>query len=102
MPNLTAKGAGPPGLFGIVLPQTNDFAKSLLRLTGLDWAVPNFSTICRRQRTLAVNIPYPDAKCLLYLLLSLAPGSRFKGKASGTPANIAATNDASNARSSLV
>gem|GEM_PF-6948190 len=32
---------------------------SLLRLAGLNWPVPNFSTLCRRQKTLAVQIPYP-------------------------------------------
>jgi hypothetical protein len=31
--------------------------------------VPDFSTICRRQRTLAVNIPYRGAKGPLHLLI---------------------------------
>ena len=30
---------------------------SLLRLAGLDWPVPDVSTLCRRQKTLAVQIP---------------------------------------------
>ncbi|EPX86023.1 ISSpo9, transposase [Salipiger mucosus DSM 16094] len=37
------------------------FARGLtsdLRLVGLDWAVPDFSTLSRRQKTLAVSIPY--------------------------------------------
>jgi hypothetical protein len=41
----------------------------LLLLTGLDWVVPDFSTICRRQRTLAVIIPYRDAQGPLHLLI---------------------------------
>lgn len=41
-------------LFGMALRQTTGFVESLLRLTGLDWDVPDFSTICRRQRTLAL------------------------------------------------
>ena len=49
-------------LFGMALRQTTGFVESLLRLTGLDWDVPDFSTISRRQRTLAVNIPYHGAK----------------------------------------
>ena len=49
--------------------QTTVFAKSLLRLTGLDWNVPDFSIICRRQRTLAVNIPYYGAKGPLHLAI---------------------------------
>jgi hypothetical protein len=56
-------------LFGMALRQTNGFVESLLRLTGLDWNVPDFSTICRHQRTLAVNIPYRGAKGPLHLLI---------------------------------
>jgi transposase len=56
-------------LFGMALRQTTGFVESLLRLTGLDWDVPDFSTICRRQRTLAVNIPYRGAKGPLHLLI---------------------------------
>jgi hypothetical protein len=55
-------------LFGMALRQTTGFMESLLRLTGLDWAVPDFSTICRRQKTLAVNISYRGAKGPLHLL----------------------------------
>ncbi len=56
-------------LFGMALRQTTGFVESLLRLTGLDWDVPDFSTICRRQKTLAVNIPYRGAKGPLHLLI---------------------------------
>jgi len=31
--------------------------ESMLRLAGLDWAVPNFSTLSRRQKDLQVRIP---------------------------------------------
>ncbi|CUA93395.1 Transposase DDE domain [Pannonibacter indicus] len=44
-------------LFGIALRQTAGFVERLLRLIGLDWAVPDFSTLSRRQKTLKVNIP---------------------------------------------
>jgi hypothetical protein len=43
-------------LFGMALRQTTGFVESLLRLIGLDWAVPDFSTLSRRQKTLKVNI----------------------------------------------
>ncbi|OLS47810.1 hypothetical protein BV379_05580 [Rhodovulum sulfidophilum] len=43
-------------LFGMALRQTTGFVESLLRLVGLDWSVPDFSTLSRRQQTLAVNI----------------------------------------------
>ena len=46
-------------LFGMALRQTTGFIESLLRLIDLDWAVPNFSTLSRRQKTLKVSIPYP-------------------------------------------
>lgn len=49
-------------LFSMALRQTTDFVESLLRLVGLAWAVPDFSTLRRRQRTLAVNIPYRGSK----------------------------------------
>ena len=45
-------------LFGLPLRQTTGFVQSLLRLVGLDWATPNFSTLCRRQTTLSVNLPF--------------------------------------------
>ena len=45
-------------LFGMALRQTTGFVESLMRLIGLDWAVPDFSTLSRRQKTLKVNIPY--------------------------------------------
>lgn len=56
-------------LFGMALRQTTGFVESGLRLAGLDWDVPDFSTICRRQRTLAVNIPYRGSKGPLHLLI---------------------------------
>ena len=31
---------------------------SLLRRAGLDWPVPDYSTLFRRQKSLAVQIPY--------------------------------------------
>lgn len=46
--------------------QTTRFVDSLLQLVGLDLTVPDFSTLCRRQRTLTVNIPsgaYDTRKC---------------------------------------
>ena len=45
-------------LFGMPLRQTTGFVESLLKLGGLSWEVPDFSTLCRRQKTLNVNLPY--------------------------------------------
>ena len=63
-------------LFGVALRQTTGFVESLLRLTGLDWDLPDFSTLSRRQRTLAVNILYRCAKGPLHVLID----SRHQGR----------------------
>lgn len=38
-------------------------------MTDLDWAVPDYTTLCRRQKTLAVQIPYQGADGPLNLLV---------------------------------
>ena len=59
----------------MALRQTTGFVESLLRLIGLDWSVPDFSTLCRRQKTLAVTIPYRGSKGPLHLLIDIEPVS---------------------------
>ena len=66
-------------LFGMPLRQTTGFVQSLLRLVGLDWAVPDFSTLCRRQRTLNVNLPYRGSKGPLNLLID-STGIKAEGE----------------------
>ena len=34
------------------------YMESLLKLAGLEWPVPNFSTLCRCQKIVAVQLPY--------------------------------------------
>ena len=53
----------------MALRQTTGFVESLLRLIGLDWTVPDYSTLCRRQKTLVVNIPYRGSHGPLNLLI---------------------------------
>jgi hypothetical protein len=53
----------------MALRPTTGFVESLLRLTGLDWEVPNFSTLSRREKTLAVNIPFRGSQGPLHLLI---------------------------------
>jgi len=43
-------------LFGLPLRHTTGFAESLLKRVGLDGSVPDFSTLCRRQKSLSVAI----------------------------------------------
>ena len=66
-------------LFGMPLRQTTGFVESLLLLAELDWKVPNFSTLCRRQKTLNVAIPYRGGTGPLHLLID-ATGIKAKGE----------------------
>lgn len=56
-------------VFGFALRQTTGFVESLLRLAGLTWSVPNFSTLSRRQKVLTVDIPYRGSDGPLHLLI---------------------------------
>lgn len=56
-------------VFGMALRQATGFVASLLRLAGLDWSVPDFSTLSLRQKTLDVTIPYCSSKGALHLLV---------------------------------
>lgn len=66
-------------LFVLPLRQTTGFVQSLLRLVGLDWAVPDFSTLCRRQRTLNVSLPYRGSRGPLHLLID-STGIKAEGE----------------------
>jgi hypothetical protein len=66
-------------LFGLALRQTTGFMESLLRLIGLDWDVPDFSTLSRRQKTLAVNIPHRGSQGPLHLLID-STGIKVEGE----------------------
>lgn len=44
-------------LFKLPLRQTTGMVTGLLKLAGLDWAVPDDTTLCRRQKTRAVQTP---------------------------------------------
>lgn len=67
-------------LFGMPLRQTTGFVQSLLQLVGLDWAVPDFSTLCRRQKTLNVSLPYRGSSGPLNLLID---STGIKGEGEG-------------------
>ncbi len=66
-------------LFGLPLRQTTGFVASLLELVGLHWSVPDFSTLCRRQRTLSVAIPYKGSAGPLHLLID-STGIKAEGE----------------------
>lgn len=66
-------------LFGLALRQTTGFVTSLLKLAGLDWSVPDSSTLSRRQKTIAVNIPYHGSQGPLHLLID-STGIKVEGE----------------------
>jgi hypothetical protein len=66
-------------LFGMALRQTTGFVESLLHLIGLDREVPDFSTLSRRQKTLAVNIPHRGSQGPLHLLIDIEPVNATDG-----------------------
>ena len=65
-------------LFRLPLRQTAGMVVGLLQQAGLDWPVPDASTLCRRQKTLAVQIPYRRAGGPLNLLVD-STGIKFLG-----------------------
>jgi hypothetical protein len=56
-------------LFGLPLRQATGLVASLLDLAGLDWPVPDFSRLCRRQKGLNVAIPYRQSNGALHLVI---------------------------------
>ena len=56
-------------VFGMALRQTTGFVKSLLKLASLDWPVPDFSTLSRRRKDLAVRVSRRKSSEPLHLLI---------------------------------
>lgn len=59
--------------------QTTGFVESLLKLVDLDRDVPDYSTLCRRQKTLSVAIEYQSSKGPLHLLVD-SRGIKVEGE----------------------
>ena len=66
-------------LFGLALRQSLGLVESVLRLAGLPWRVPNFSTVCRSQNHLAVQLAYRRSTTALDLLVD-STGIKFLGE----------------------
>ena len=66
-------------LFGLALRQSLGLVESLLRMSGLDWKVPDFSTVSRRQKTLRVQWPSRASTTALDLLVD-STGTKFLGE----------------------
>jgi len=65
-------------LFGLPLRQTTGMVASILKMAGLDWPVPDFSTLSRRQKTIAVQLSSRRAPGPLNLLVD-STGIKFLG-----------------------
>ena len=65
-------------LFGLPLRQTVGLVASLIEMADLDWPVPDYSTLCRRQARIKVQIPYRCSGQPLNLLVD-STGIRFRG-----------------------
>ena len=56
-------------LFQLALRQTTGFVESLIKLCRLDWMVPDFCTLSRRQKQIDIHIPYQPSQQGLHLLV---------------------------------
>ena len=65
-------------LFQLPLRQTTGMVASLLKRANLDRAVPDYTTLCQRQKTMVVLIPYRRADGPLNLVVD-STGSKFLG-----------------------
>ena len=66
-------------LFRLPLRQTTGLVASLLELAGLDWNVPDFSTLRRRMKTLKIDLPNPSSSGPLHLLID-STGIKAEGE----------------------
>lgn len=62
-------------LFRLSLRMVTGFVQSLIKLCGLDWTAPNYSTICRRQKHIDMAISYQKSSdglpCAIYCSSSI-------------------------------
>lgn len=56
-------------LFQVFFRIVTGFVQSMIKLCGLDWTVPNYSTVCRRKRHIDIAILYQKSSAGLHLLI---------------------------------
>ena len=66
-------------LFRLSLRMVTGFVQSLIKLCGLDWAAPDYSTLCRRQKHIDIVINYQKSSDGLHLLVG-STGLKFLGE----------------------
>ena len=63
-------------LFRLSLRMATGFVQSLIKLCGLDWTAPDYSSLCRRQKHMDIVISYQKSCDGLYLLID-STGLKF-------------------------
>jgi len=66
-------------LFNLPLRQATGLVASLLKLADLDWSVPDYTTLCRRQKTLPVTLGGRSSSGGLHLLVD-STGIKMMGE----------------------
>ena len=56
-------------LFRLSLRMVTGFVLSLIKLYGLDWIAPDYTTLCRRQKHIEIAISYQKSSDGLHLLI---------------------------------
>jgi len=67
------------GLFNLPLRQVTGLVESLLKMAGLDWPVPDYTTLCRRQKTLPMMLGGRPRSGGLHLLVD-STGIKMMGE----------------------
>jgi IS5 family transposase len=66
-------------LFRLSLRMVTGFVQSLIKLCGLDWTAPDYTTLCRRQKHIDIVISYQKSSDGLHLLVD-STGLKFLGE----------------------
>ena len=66
-------------LFRLSLRMVTGFVQSLIKLCGLDWTAPDYTTLCRRQKHIDILISYQKSSDGLHLLVD-STGLKFLGE----------------------
>ena len=66
-------------LFRLSLRMVTGFVQSLIKLCGLNWTAPDYSTLCRRQKHIDISIRYQKSSDGLHLLID-STGLKFLGE----------------------
>ena len=66
-------------LFRLSLRMVTGFVQSIIKLSGIDWTAPDYSILCRRQKTIDISIHYQKSSNGLHLLVD-STGLKFLGE----------------------